>query len=767
MINKLEETKDTILRQLHNVKVIKQGTSYIAKCPNPNHKDNTPSLGITITDNKILMNCFGCGSNGMDLISSGALQGIKVQDLFKEDDYKPISYNLYFRDETKVLRTHTYRYENGNVAYMVDKVVSGDKKLFYAYFKDSNGDLRYLKRDYGLILYNLKEVIKAKNNGDTIYLTEGEKDADTLINLGLTATTNVWGANKINDFNLYYKNILKDTNLVLFADNDFAGKTRVKELIDLLSRDLKSLKVIELDSNIKGYDITDYVEDTGAEKKDIIQLTHKAENIPTGKYRNLYNYYSYNDYIPNIDKNKQKYEFTTDKGKVNTNQNRVLEYLTTHIPLITVNNQHYLYEKGVYKSVTRNHINMIVQDHLVGDYKTNTLRNGIASLWINDRSVMKNPEQINNMVDLMDNKLLLNLKNGIYNVLTKELRPHNYKDYSTIQIKANYNPNLNNSNGLIFNKFLNEVAPDPDTQILLQEILGYSISPLNNAKKSFILYGESNTGKSIFLGLITGLLGQENISAVPFQQLDSTFSTASLYGKTVNVCADLPKGAIQDDSVFKQLTGGDIMKAEFKGQDEFEFVNTAKLIFSTNSLPENYGDEGNAFYNRLIIIPFNQVISEEKQDKTLNLKLHQELDYIFMWGLKGLERLIQNDMKFSISQESKELLENYKVSKTDNTIELIKDLIDRNYLVEHTHYKYINNKTELALYTTGVYEVIINYSNSYLSKDDKKGIHMSKKDFQESLRKENYFLDYKPVNMSGKSKRCYVVKNYELEVISN
>ena len=742
MINKLEETIKRLEDLQCNPK--KEGKNYRAKCPACDSTDNRVLTIFDNEDNKVGFHCHkGCTYE--DIINSIGLN----------EDFQEIEREVYYG--SNVLKKYPYTDLKGNILYYKNRL----QGKFFNYSHIYKGQEYKGRGHYQSVLYNLPGIL----NANDILLVEGEKDADNLNRMGLIATTK-----DSTSRNLYNGELesLKNKNVVLFYDNDTTGLEALEKNKDQLGLIVKSLKVVHLPMDKpKGYDISDYIEEYNPTKKDIIQLINQAENIPTGKYRNLYNYYSYNDYIPNIDKNKDKFEFTTDKGMRTTNQNRVLNYLITHIPLITVNNNHYLYDKGVYKLVTRNKINMIVQDHLLGDYKTNTLRNGIASLWINDRSVMKNPEVINNMVDLSNKKLLLNLKNGIYNVLTKELKDHSYKDYSTIQIKANYNPNLNDSNGLIFNKFLNEVAPDPDTQILLQEILGYSISPLNNAKKSFILYGDSNTGKSIFLGLITGLLGQENISAVPFQQLDNRFSTASLYGKTVNVCADLPKGAINDDSVFKQLTGGDIMKAEFKGQDEFEFINTAKLIFSTNSLPENYGDESNAFYNRLIIIPFNQVIPEEKQDKNLNLKLNKELDYIFMWGLEGLERLIQNNMQFSISQESKELLENYKVSKTDNTIELIKDLIDRGFLKEHYHYKYINNKTELALYTTGVYEVIINYSNSYLSKEDKKFIHMSRKDFQESIRKENYFLDYKPVNMSGKSKRCYVVKNYELEVISN
>ena len=132
-------------------------------------------------------------------------------------------------------------------------------------------------------------------------------------------------------------------------------------------------------------------------------------------------------------------------------------------------------------------------------------------------------------------------------------------------------------------------------------MMGYSLTPFNNAKKAFVFNGKGDTGKSTFLNIIEDMITERHISNIPIQGLGDRFNTAELFGKLVNIYADLPSTPIRDGSMLKVLTGGDKVSAERKGQDPFTFLNKAKFIFSCNGLPPNYGDRSDAFYNRLII----------------------------------------------------------------------------------------------------------------------------------------------------------------------
>ena len=76
-------------------------------------------------------------------------------------------------------------------------------------------------------MYRLPDLIKAVAAGSTIYLCEGEKDANNLINLGFAATTNAGGAGK---WLREYNEFLRGSDVVLLKDNDEAGRKHVESV---------------------------------------------------------------------------------------------------------------------------------------------------------------------------------------------------------------------------------------------------------------------------------------------------------------------------------------------------------------------------------------------------------------------------------------------------------------------------------------------------------------------------------------------------------
>lgn len=130
------------------------------------------------------------------------------------------------------------------------------------------------------------------------------------------------------------------------------------------------------------------------------------------------------------------------------------------------------------------------------------------------------------------------------------------------------------------------------------------------------------------------------------QAINKDYNTAQLFNKLVNIFADLPDQGIKDVGLIKALTGEDTISARHIYGTPFDFINKAKMIFSTNNMPPNYGDKSDAFYERLIILPFNQQKKDGEKDPQLKYKLAEENDYIFMWALEGLKRLIKQNFIF-------------------------------------------------------------------------------------------------------------------------
>jgi len=113
------------------------------------------------------------------------------------------------------------------------------------------------------------------------------------------------------------------------------------------------------------------------------------------------------------------------------------------------------------------------------------------------------------------------------------------------------------------------------------------------------------------------LLGKENVSNVAWQALSDRFKTAELFGKWANICAELPTKGIEDNGIFKALVGEDYLTVEKKNKNPFSFQPYARLLFSCNSIPKNYGDKSEGFYRRLIIVRFNHSVPEDKRDPEL------------------------------------------------------------------------------------------------------------------------------------------------------
>lgn len=311
---------------------------------------------------------------------------------------------------------------------------------------------------------------------------------------------------------------------------------------------------------------------------------------------------------------------------------------------------YFFYENGVYNAQEDLAAQAKVREFLIARYSTMTAITDATGQW--RMQIRKAVREING------NPFIVNVKNGLYNVLDGNFKPHTPEYYSTVQINATYDPTAKCPQ---FLKFLNGILHEEEVY-LLQEIFGYLMIPVNKAQKSFVFVGAPNAGKSTLLSIAQEvLLGSENVSNIPWQSLGDRFNKAELFGKLANIFADLPSKAIDDGGMFKSLTGEDYVTAERKNKDPFSFRPYARLLFSCNEIPKNYSDRSDGFYRRLIIIRFDRSVPSKKRDPNLREKMAVERDGIFMWALDGLKRLIDNKYLFTETDKTRLELQRYKV----------------------------------------------------------------------------------------------------------
>lgn len=252
----------------------------------------------------------------------------------------------------------------------------------------------------------------------------------------------------------------------------------------------------------------------------------------------------------------------------------------------------------------------------------------------------------------------LNLRNGLLNLETLELEPHRPDLRTIIQLPVEYDPAATCP---AIDEFLHRVVPE-DSLPVIEEMIGYCLQPSMWLEKSFLFHGEGGNGKGTLIAVIEKLFGKENCSHVSLQSLaENRFATAQLFGKLVNLHADIPNRVIEDSSLLKELASGDRIQAEQKHKDPFSFRNRAKLIFSANELPSSK-DNSDGFHRRWMIIPFpNKFNDSELRKKLFNDK---EMSGLLNRAVAGLKRLrAQNG--FTEAPSVREKLQAYR-EKSDN-----------------------------------------------------------------------------------------------------
>ena len=190
-------------------------------------------------------------------------------------------------------------------------------------------------------------------------------------------------------------------------------------------------------------------------------------------------------------------------------------------------------------------------------------------------------------------------------------------------------------------QFLEEVVPKESDRKKLQEFAGYTLHHWDLPyHKALFLVGPTASGKSTFLDTINAMLGDGTTASLTPQQMTSErFAGAELFEKWANIRNDIPKATVENTGTFKEIVGGDPLKAEKKYQDPFRFEPTAKMLFSANQLPETEVDD-EAFYRRILLVPFPETIPVEQRDKKLDDKLQAELPGVLNWAIDGLQRLV-------------------------------------------------------------------------------------------------------------------------------
>ncbi|UUF15201.1 MULTISPECIES: phage/plasmid primase, P4 family [Flavobacterium] len=277
------------------------------------------------------------------------------------------------------------------------------------------------------------------------------------------------------------------------------------------------------------------------------------------------------------------------------------------------------------------------------------------------------------------NEIRIPLKNGTLIFKNGQFEQTGFKmeHFSTYQLPFEYNPE---AKAYIFQKFLDRVLPNKELQKILLEFIGYCFVKKMKLEKMLLLFGNGRNGKSVVNEIIHSLLGEENVTSFSVTSLcDPKSQTRPLLENNLLNCSQEFGTGKFDLDIFKTLVSNQKIEAKKLYQNPYTIENYGRMISNCNTLPR-VTENKDAFYRRLIILPFKVKIPEDEIDINLaNKIISNELPGIFNMVIEGMKRLVEQN-NFTYSEITEEELKKYR--RDSNSVLTFLD--DENYIPSKT-----------------------------------------------------------------------------------
>jgi P4 family phage/plasmid primase-like protien len=240
--------------------------------------------------------------------------------------------------------------------------------------------------------------------------------------------------------------------------------------------------------------------------------------------------------------------------------------------------------------------------------------------------------------DMDKDHFLLNVKNGTIDLRGGVLRPHRREDLITRLAPVEFRKGATCPTWIgVLEKIF---ASDTGLINFWKMLCGVCLTGDVSNQILPVLYGAGANGKSTILNALLEILGPDYAIAAPPGLLTlkkgerHPTELASLFSKRLVVDSETAEGAQFNETLVKQLTGGDKISARRMKEDFWEFKPTHKILMCTNHKPE-IRETKNAIWRRVKLVPFNVTIPTDEQDARLPDKLRAEYPGILAWCVEG------------------------------------------------------------------------------------------------------------------------------------
>ena len=249
--------------------------------------------------------------------------------------------------------------------------------------------------------------------------------------------------------------------------------------------------------------------------------------------------------------------------------------------------------------------------------------------------------------DFDQHKYLFNVDNGIINLRTGELQPHDRELGLSKIANVEYDKDAECP---VWENFLQQIFKN-DAELIeyMQRLVGYSLTGDISEQGMYFLVGGGSNGKSTFVNVIKKMMGEYGLQTksdtfIKKKDTGANNDIARLASARFVSAVESEEGEKLQESLVKTITGGEPILARFLRQEFFEFTPEFKVFFTTNHKPIIGGiDDG--IWRRVKIIPFTLNLAAHQRDKKLEEKLSLEMPGILNWAVEGCLKWQQSGIK--------------------------------------------------------------------------------------------------------------------------
>ncbi len=248
------------------------------------------------------------------------------------------------------------------------------------------------------------------------------------------------------------------------------------------------------------------------------------------------------------------------------------------------------------------------------------------------------------------------------------------KRFCTNHLNIEYHPEIRNGAYYPerFLTFLYDLL-EPEDIDTLQEYLGYCLIPSTKGQAMLFLIGNGGEGKSR-IGVVLQEIFKGEMLTGSFQRIETDrFFRYNLQNKLLMLDDDMQMTALPTTGIIKNLVTAEIpVDVEAKGQQSEQAAMYARFLCFGNGSPKALYDKSDGFARRLLILTTKQKPPNRIDDPYLAEKFIIEKEKIFCWMFAGLQRLIRNNFRFTISERMRKNVAEVMADNC-NIIEFLKD----------------------------------------------------------------------------------------------